>query len=384
MSAQSRIIPVIGLLCYCRPGYEQNLAQELEQHCAQANLFGYAKAKPDSGFVFFSLYAPLSLDIDAETNKTVLDFSTLMFARQLLCVVAHLPLLDRQDRLQEIEQALIDIFPANTDPQAKTLFATAVVESADTEEGKELSKFCRKVSVPFRQMLRQQQWLMRRKFQHALVGNTLHAFFEHGSAAYIALSLNHNRSQHENGIYRLKFPQDAPSRSTLKLEEAIQTFLSAQQQSMLLCKGLSAVDLGACPGGWTYQLVQRGVHVEAVDNGAMDPALMATGLVTYAAADGFTYRPEYGKVDWLVCDMIEQPSRVAALMAHWLVEGLASHAIFNLKLPMKQRYTAMQSAQSGIEAALNKAKIDFTWQAKHLYHNRDEVTVCIITKPQNT
>ena len=29
------------------------------------------------------------------------------------------------------------------------------------------------------------------------------------------------------------------------------------------------VDLGACPGGWTYQLVKRGLFVYAVDHGKM-------------------------------------------------------------------------------------------------------------------
>jgi 23S rRNA (cytidine2498-2'-O)-methyltransferase len=235
--------------------------------------------------------------------------------------------------------------------------------------------------VPLRQMLRQHDWLYRSKSKQPIVGITLHAFFEHGSAVYLGVTLPNNRSVHENGIYRLKFPQDAPSRSTLKLEEAINTFLTPTQQKELLHADATAVDLGACPGGWTYQLVQRKMHVEAVDNGAMDEALMATGLVTYAPADGFKYQPQYGKVDWLVCDMIEQPNRVAQLMAQWLVDGWATNAIFNLKLPMKQRFTAMQNAQVEIEKQLKQAGLSFTWQAKHLYHNRDEVTVCIITTP---
>jgi 23S rRNA (cytidine2498-2'-O)-methyltransferase len=68
-------------------------------------------------------------------------------------------------------------------------------------------------------------------------------------------------------------------------------------------------------------------------------------------------------------------------MAQWLVDGWATNAIFNLKLPMKQRFTAMQNAQVEIEKQLKQAGLSFTWQAKHLYHNRDEVTVCIITTP---
>lgn len=363
-------MPVTGLLCYCRSGYEQNLAQELEQVCAQAEVFGYAKVIPNSGYVFFSLYTSVAL---AEINPLI-KFSEIMFARQLVWVFDYIQVLDRNDRLVQIQASCAAVMADDF------LARTAVVESADTEDGKELAKFCRKFTVPLRQMLRQEDWLYQRKSKQAIAGLTVHAFFEHGSAVYLGVTLPGNRSAHENGIYRLKFPQDAPSRSTLKLEEAINTFLTPVQQTTLLHADATAVDLGACPGGWTYQLVQRKLHVEAVDNGAMDEALMATGYVTYASADGFKYKPQYGKVDWLVCDMIEQPNRVAVLMAQWLVEGWAQNTIFNLKLPMKQRFTAMQNARNEIESRLQTAGISFTWQAKHLYHNRDEVTVCILTE----
>lgn len=370
VSASTNTLPIKGLLCYCRSGYEQNLAQELEHVCAQSDVFGYAKVIPQSGYVYFSLFAPASL---VQLNAKI-PFAQLMFARQLVWVFDYIQVLDRNDRLVQVQAVCADLLPD------EFLAKTAVVESADTEEGKELAKFCRKFSVPLRQMLRQHDWLFRRKSNKPIAGMTIHAFFEHGSAVYLGVSLPGNRSIHENGIYRLKFPQGAPSRSTLKLEEAINTFLTTQQQEDLMHADATAVDLGACPGGWTYQLVQRKMQVEAVDNGAMDDALMATGLVSYAAADGFKYQPQYGKVDWLVCDMIEQPSRVADLMAQWLIDGWTKNAIFNLKLPMKQRFTAMQDAQKQIESRLKQSGISFTWQAKHLYHNRDEVTVCILTE----
>lgn len=37
----------------------------------------------------------------------------------------------------------------------------------------------------------------------------------------------------------------------------------------------------------------------------------------------------------MVCDMVEKPAKVAALMAQWLVNGWCRETIFNLKLPMK-------------------------------------------------
>jgi 23S rRNA (cytidine2498-2'-O)-methyltransferase len=168
----------------------------------------------------------------------------------------------------------------------------------------------------------------------------------------------------------------------LKLEEAIQSFCTPEQQRELFAAGMSAVDLGACPGGWTYQLVSRGIHTEAIDNGAMDEALMQTGLVDYRAVDGFSYQPKDGHVDWLVCDMIEKPDRVATLMADWLLKGLASAAIFNLKLPMKKRYQTLMPLIEMFELRLHSNEESVLMTAKHLYHNRDEVTFMIIKNSQ--
>lgn len=74
-----------------------------------------------------------------------------------------------------------------------------------------------------------------------------------------------------------KFPSDAPSRSTLKLEEAFHVFIPADEWDERLANGMYAVDLGACPGGWTYQLVKRNMWVSSVDNGPMAQSLMDTG-----------------------------------------------------------------------------------------------------------
>ena len=49
------------------------------------------------------------------------------------------------------------------------------------------------------------------------------------------------------GIPRLRFPADAPSRSTLKLEEAFHVFIPADEWDERLANGMYAVDLGV-PG----------------------------------------------------------------------------------------------------------------------------------------
>ena len=176
------------------------------------------------------------------------------------------------------------------------------------------------------------------------------------------------------GIVRQSMPAEAPSRSTMKLAEAIEVFMDRSEQTRLLRQGMTAVDLGAAPGGWTWQLVKRGIRVTAVDNGPMKGVLANHPLVQHLKQDGFKYAPRKA-VDWLVCDMVEKPSKVATLIGEWFAAGWCKHAIFNLKLPMKKRIDALDSALGGIRKRLDEEGINYRMMAKQLYHDREEVTV---------
>ena len=70
-------------------------------------------------------------------------------------------------------------------------------------------------------------------------------------------------------------------------------------------------------------------------------------LVTHVREDAFRWRPRR-PVDWLVCDVVEQPSRIAELVARWIADGAARRAIFNLKLPMKKRYDEVRRCMQRI------------------------------------
>ncbi|MCU7553845.1 23S rRNA (cytidine(2498)-2'-O)-methyltransferase RlmM [Alteromonas sp. ASW11-19] len=353
------------LLAYCRSGYEKDTASELTALTAEQGVYGYPVLSANSGYVSFMLHQAK----DLHTLAASIPVAGTVFPRQLVAVTESLTNVDKQDRISPVLSVLREVV-AQTGQAGNV-----VVEHADTDDGKQLAKFCRKFVVPLRQALRGAGILSKKDDNNKPV---LHVFFTEFDACKIGYSLPAARSPWPMGICRLKFPADAPSRSTLKLEEAIVSMLSAEEREQVLRAGGRAVDLGACPGGWTYQLVQREMYVEAVDNGLVDDSLMRTGLVGHAAADGFTYQPEYGRVDLLVCDMIEQPDRVAKLMGDWLVKGLADHAIFNLKLPMKKRYETVTQALTLLKQRMAEAKIKFSLQARHLYHDRDEITVTVI------
>jgi 23S rRNA (cytidine2498-2'-O)-methyltransferase len=172
---------------------------------------------------------------------------------------------------------------------------------------------------------------------------------------------------------------DAPSRSYLKLAEAFEVFLDKSEQAQWLKPGMTAVDLGAAPGGWTWQLAQRGLKVTAVDNGPLKGAAASHPSIKHLRQDGFRFRPQR-PVDWLVCDMVEQPQRVATFMTEWFVGGFTQRAIFNLKLPMKKRVSALSDALESIRSTLNTKGIRYQLETKQLYHDREEITVFLAIK----
>lgn len=347
-----------SLIFYCRAGFENDLSTEVCEKSSDLNVFGYPKFTKNSGFIEFVCHQ----QEDAERLVKKLILSNLIFARQMFLSAPFLGDLDTEDRVVSLVEAAKN-FPLCGDVR---------VEYPDTTDGRELSKFCRKFTVVLRQSLRKNNILTAKESANKPV---LHAFFLSGNQVYLGYSYTFNNSAQHQGILRLKFPSKAPSRSTLKLDEAFQTFIPAREHEKRLTPGMHAVDLGACPGGWTYQLVIRGMFVQAIDNGAMDEALMDSGQVKYFAHDGFKYQPVKKNVYWLVCDMIEQPQKVAKLMAKWLANGWCKEAVFNLKLPMKQRYDSVKNAHKAISEILDEQQLNFQFQAKHLYHDREEITV---------
>jgi 23S rRNA (cytidine2498-2'-O)-methyltransferase len=149
--------------------------------------------------------------------------------------------------------------------------------------------------------------------------------------------------------------------------------LELDDRDRFLRPGSRVVDLGAAPGGWTWQLAHRGLRVTAVDNGPLKGEVASDSLVTHLTVDGLKYRPPR-PVDWMVCDIADQPARIAALVAGWIARGDARQTIFNLKLPMKKRYDEVQRCQAIIVETLARAGVRHTLRMRQLYHDREEVT----------
>ncbi|WP_095161687.1 23S rRNA (cytidine(2498)-2'-O)-methyltransferase RlmM [Pseudomonas sp. Irchel 3F5] len=340
------------LFMHCRPGFESEVCAEIAEHAARLNVAGYAKAKPQSACAEF-----ICNDAEgAEQMMCELRFAQLIFPRQWARgAFIELP---ETDRISVLLEALADY------PQCGSLW----LEVMDTNDGKELSTFCRKFEVPLRKALSKAGRLVEDPSKPRLL-----LTFVSGRRVFVGLAAADNSAMWPMGIPRLKFPREAPSRSTLKLEEAWHHFIPRDQWDARLSDDMTGVDLGAAPGGWTYQLVKRGMLVTAIDNGPMAESLMDTGLVQHLMADGFTYKPKQ-IVDWMVCDIVEKPARSAALLETWLGEGLCREAVVNLKLPMKQRYAEVRRLLERIEEGFKARKVKVSIGCKQLYHDREEVT----------
>ncbi len=370
-----------GLLCYCRAGFEPELAAELTERAAERGLSGYARTERNSGYVVF-------LGDDGDALSQALPFAELIFARQKLRLITELRGLDPKDRIAPMLETLQAEAPspgfATLSPQGgereeraqrarvRGAFGTLLVEHPDSDASKPLAGLARSFGNALRPALRKAGLITAQDNPRL---PRLHVCFVDGDHAFLATSAPDDSAPWPMGIPRLKLLAEAPSRSALKLEEALLTLLSADERMHLLREGMRAADLGAAPGGWTWVLTRHRLQVTAIDNGPLRQHVMDSGLVQHLRADGFSWHPSK-PLDWMVCDMVEQPSRVASRMAEWFREGWCRHAIFNLKLPMKKRW---QETRLCLDRFATQAGKPLTIRAKQLYHDREEITVFATT-----
>lgn len=343
----------------CRPGFETDAGQEVVTRAAELGVYGYFAPGDAAGWVRFE--AP-GQDLGTQLFPH-LNWRDLVFVRDWLRELAVLEPLPETDRVGAVLQTLEAL------PESE-VFARLEIHTPTESAPPDLARFARKWTAPLSRALRDKGWLCGDEAPN------LEILLPDFGRAIITASLPGNGSPHVAGVPRLRMPREAPSRSTLKLDEAWQVFIRPDQRETLLAPGQSAVDLGAAPGGWTWQLVRMGMHVDAVDNGPMEEHLMESGQVTHWREDAFTWQPRK-KTDWLVCDIVDRPGRVVDLIGDWVDADGFEYAIFNLKLPMKKRWESWELYREQLQERLAGAGRAHRLRARHLYHDREEIT-CFI------
>jgi 23S rRNA (cytidine2498-2'-O)-methyltransferase len=385
LTEPARLVPTI--VAQCRAGFEPEAATDLRRLASAARSEIDVRATAGYGHVVGGVRT-----FESSHWQRALERFRPVFVRALFVGTGPHSLLDpaatrrRPDRvapLTALVEALRDelSFAGFSDRgDRQRTYGSLRIEMPDTNEGKALSGLARALEPALTATLRSRGLLVEAtaadasNAAHAGESN-LHVFLVDGAHAFVGVSVPPWASRWPMGIPRLRMPGAAPSRSTLKLAEAIVTFLG-DSEAALLRPGMRAVDLGAAPGGWTWQLAYRGLRVTAVDNGPLKGSVRDDPLVTHLRADGLNYLPNR-PVDWMTCDIAEQPARIATLVARWIGEGRTRHAIFNLKLPMKKRYDEVDRCAAIIGSGLERSRARHRFALRQLYHDREEVTGCV-------
>lgn len=149
--------------------------------------------------------------------------------------------------------------------------------------------------------------------------------------------------------------ESAPSRAYLKLWEAL-----ALRGDWPL-PGENTVDLGACPGGWTWVLASLGARVLAVDRAPLDPRVAAMPGVEFRKGDAFQFLPRGVAIDWLCSDVICAPEKLLELVRAWVKSGEARRFVCTLKFQGEASPAVVEEF----------AKLG---TVVHLFHNKHELT----------
>lgn len=153
-----------------------------------------------------------------------------------------------------------------------------------------------------------------------------------------------------------------PTRAYLKLWEAL-TLLDVHPGPSDIC-----LDLGSCPGGWTWVLQQLGAHVISVDKAPLDPRIAALPGIEFRQESAFGLDPRaFERVDWLFSDVACYPERLLRLVNRWLESGVCKRFVCTIKLQGEADPQVLQAF-----GAIPGATV------RHLWHNKHELTFLLV------
>jgi 23S rRNA (cytidine2498-2'-O)-methyltransferase len=141
--------------------------------------------------------------------------------------------------------------------------------------------------------------------------------------------------------------RSAPCRAFAKLVEA-ETRLGRRIRA-----GESCVDLGACPGSWSYVALGRGACVTAVDRSPPRSDLLAHQRLRFVRGDAFRFTPA-APVDWLLCDVIAAPERSMDLLRTWVAQRWARHFVVTLKFKGTAGYDQLDELKRALPPLTNE------------------------------
>jgi 23S rRNA (cytidine2498-2'-O)-methyltransferase len=143
-----------------------------------------------------------------------------------------------------------------------------------------------------------------------------------------------------------------PSRAYLKLWEFFTVYAPE------VVSGGTSIDVGSCPGGWTWVLRTLDFDkVISVDKAPIEKRIMDLGRIDFRQESAFGLDPkDFDEIDWFCSDIICYPER-------FLESGKVKNFVCTIKY----------QAETDWENTLKFLEISNS-QIVHLHHNKHEVT----------
>lgn len=164
------------------------------------------------------------------------------------------------------------------------------------------------------------------------------------------------------GFNNVEDNKKAPSRAFKKIVEA-QLIMGRKTK-----EGETFVDLGACPGGWSYIGRQQGANIIALDRSPLREDLMMDEKVEFKKADAFKFVTDK-QIEWVVSDIICLPPRIMELIQTWVVSKKCQNFVFTIKFQGEADYPILKEFK---ELARS---LDYKVILKQLNANKNEVTI---------
>jgi 23S rRNA (cytidine2498-2'-O)-methyltransferase len=127
-----------------------------------------------------------------------------------------------------------------------------------------------------------------------------------------------------------------PSRAYLKLWELFTLYQIKPTPNQ------KVIDVGSCPGGWTWVLQTIGCNVVSVDKAPLDPRIAALERVEFRQESAFGLRPQHvGELDWFFSDIICYPAKLYELVERYRESGLVSNFACTIKFQAPTDFETM-------------------------------------------
>ena len=262
-----------------------------------------------------------------------------------------------------VVERLITTLDSSSEPWTLHVF-----DPETAEDGKAHSR-PRLIQEETLNLLKQKRRSLLKRLTDAPQGCAVQVLLATPRQAFISITLPEDReiwrpnlSPFLAGYVAIPDDKSPPSRAFKKLREALLVF------NLAPARGEQCVDLGACPGGWTHVMVERGLKVTAVDRSPLDPNLMKHRNVSFVRGDAFTWLPKV-PVTWLICDVITTPDRTREILDQWLSRKACALFCVTIKFKGEPDFRVLQEIRLLLDAKSS------WFSGKQLTNNKNELTV---------